>query len=162
MSDDSSIGSQFETDYINQMFEVLDKHYTKKDVLEYQKYISNDMLNYINKFVEKKRHAKHGIEYSDFVMLVVYPQLVRNVKSAGDWNGIDRVKLMLLANDYANEPHYKDIIDPINRYRMIRTLYTHPKKTMVMPDLKRRIPEFYYVYDDFMRESNGLKIKVKK
>ena len=29
-SDDSSIGSQFETDYINQMFEVLDKHYTKK------------------------------------------------------------------------------------------------------------------------------------
>ena len=45
---------------------------------------------------------------------------------------------------------------------MIRTLYTHHNKTMVMPDLKRRIPEFYYVYDDFMRESNGLKIKVKK
>ena len=41
MSDDSSIGSQFEADYINQMFKVLDKHYRKKDVLEYQKYISN-------------------------------------------------------------------------------------------------------------------------
>ena len=69
---------------------------------------------------------------------------------------------MLLANDFGNEPHYKDIIDPINRYRMIRTLYTHPKKKMVMPDLKRRIPEFYYVYDDFLRLQNGLKIKVKK
>ena len=94
------------------------------------------MQEYTYNFISKKREAGHSIEYSDYVMLVVYPQLVRNVKSAGDWNGIDRVKLMLLANDYANEPHYKDIIDPINRYRMIRTLYTHPKKTMVMPDLK--------------------------
>ena len=33
---------------------------------------------------------------------------------------------------------------------------------MIMPDLKRRIPEFYYIYDDFLRLQNGLKIKVKK
>ena len=39
MSDDSSIGAQFETDYINQMFEVLDKYYTKKDMSYLKNYM---------------------------------------------------------------------------------------------------------------------------
>jgi hypothetical protein len=158
MSDDSSIGSEFEANYINKMFDEIDKHYSKDDVLEYDKYFTDTMMNYILKFVEKKDHANHGIEYSNFVMLVVYPQLVKNVKSVGDWDNIDRVKLMLLANDLATEERFKHIIEPINRYRVIRTLYLYPDKTMVKPDLKKRLPEFYKIYDDFMRESNGLKI----
>jgi hypothetical protein len=159
MSDDSSIGSEFEANYINKMFDEIDKHYSKDDVLEYEKYFTDAMMNYILKFVEKKDHANHGIEYSDFVMLVVYPQLVKNVKSNGDWDNIDKVKLMLIANELATEERFKHIIEPINRYRVIRTLYLRPDKTMVRPDLKRRLPEFYKIYDDFMRESNGLKIK---
>ena len=87
--------------------------------------------------------------------------MVKNVKSVNDWDNIDRVKLMLLANEIANESRFKNIIEPINRYRMIRTLYLHPHKTNVMPDLKRRIPEFYHIYDDFMRFQNGLKTKIQ-
>ena len=39
----------------------------------------------------KKRQANHTIEYSDYVMLVVYPQLVKNVKS--EKNGTILIKL---------------------------------------------------------------------
>ena len=57
MADDSSIGSKREAEYINKMFEILDKNYSIDEVFEYRKYINNDMLNYVNDFLDKKRHA---------------------------------------------------------------------------------------------------------
>ena len=152
MADDSSIGSKREAEYINKMFEILDKNYSMNEVFEYRNYITDNMLNYVNDFVDKKRHANHTIEYSDYVMLVVYPQLVKNVKLKKEWDNIDKIKLMLLANDFANEPAYKDVIMPNNRFRVIRTFFLHPNKTQLIPFLKRKLPEFYKVYDEWMND----------
>ena len=58
MADDSSIGSKREAEYINKMFDILDKNYSMNEVFEYRKYINNDMLNYVNDFVDKKKTSK--------------------------------------------------------------------------------------------------------
>jgi len=69
MADDIFLGSKREAENINKMFEILDKNYSMDEVFEYRKYINDNMLNYVNDFVDKKRHANHTIEYSDYVML---------------------------------------------------------------------------------------------
>ena len=50
MADDSSIGSKREAEYINKMFEILDKNYSMNEVFEYRNYITDNMLNYVNDF----------------------------------------------------------------------------------------------------------------
>ena len=143
MSDDSSIGALYEIPIYNKMFDEINKHYTTDDVLEYKKYYSESMLEYILNFVKKKDNAGHTCEYSHFVMLVIYPQLVKNVKAMGDWETVDKIKLMLIAHDIALDGMIKGFVEPINKYRLLRTFYTMPQKTNILPELKKRLPKFF-------------------
>jgi len=157
ISDDSSIGAEFEVPYYNKMFDEINKHYTTDDVLEYMKYYSESMLEYILDFVRKKDNAGHSVEYSHFVMLVVYPQLVKNVKSKGDWEKIDRIKLMMVAHDAAYDSMIKNSIGPFNRYRLLRTFHTMPHKTFLTFEyMKRKLPEFVKIFDELHHRQQGV------
>ena len=157
MSDDSSIGAEFEVPYYNKMFDELNKHYTTNDVLEYMKYYNESIYEYILNFVRKKESAGHSIEYSHFVMLVVYPQLVKNVKSKGDWEKIDRIKLMMVAHDAAYDAMFKNSIGPFNRYRLLRTFHTMPHKTFLTVEyMKRKLPEFVKIFDELHHRQQGV------
>ena len=157
MSDDSSIGAQWEVPYYNKMFDELNKHYTTDDVLEYKKYYSESMLEYILDFVRKKDNAGHSVEYSHFVMLVVYPQLVKNLKEKGDWEKIDRIKLMMVAHDIAYDAMIRNYIGPFNRYRLLRTFFTMPHKTFLTVEyIKRKLPEFLKIFDELHYKQQGV------
>jgi len=152
MSDDSSIGAQYEIPIYNKMFDEINKHYTTDDVLEYKKYYSESMLEYILKFVRKKENADHTCEYSHFVMLVVYPQLVKNAKAMGDWEKIDKIKLMMVAHDIAYDSMIRNFIEPFNKYRVLRTFYTMPQKTNILPELKKRLPKFFVLTIELQKQ----------
>lgn len=158
MSDDSSIGAEFEVPYYNKMFDEINKHYTTEDVLEYKKYYSESMLEYILDFVRKKDHAGHSVEYSHFVMLVVYPQLVKNVKAIkGEWEKIDRIKLMMVAHDIAFDSMIKNSIGPFNRYRVLRTFHTMPHKTFLTVEyIKKKLPEFFKIFNELHYRQQGV------
>jgi hypothetical protein len=157
MSDDSSIGAEYEVPYYNKMFDEINKHYTTDDVLEYMKYYSEPMLEYILDFVRKKDSAEHSVEYSHFVMLVVYPQLVKNAKAMGDWEKIDRIKLMMVAHDIAFDSMIKNSIGPFNRYRLLRTFFTMPHKTFLTVEyIKRKLPEFLKIFDELHYRQQGV------
>jgi len=157
MSDDSSIGAEFEVPYYNKMFDSINKHYTTDDVLEYEKYYSESMLNYIVNFVRKKDEAGHEVEYSHFVMLVIYPQLVKNVKAIkGEWEKIDRIKLMMIANNLALDSMYKDLVGPKNRYRLMMTFSSMSHKTFLTAEyMKRKLPEFFKIVDELHHRQQG-------
>ncbi len=74
------IDTPIEADLINKMFDVLDKKYSSDDVIDYKRFVTNEMEEYTYNFISKKREAGHSIEYSDYVMLVVYQQFVKRIK----------------------------------------------------------------------------------
>ncbi len=148
------IDTPIEADLINKMFDVLDKKYSSDDVIDYKRFVTNEMEEYTYNFISKKREAGHSIEYSDYVMLVVYPQFVKRVKQLKLWDDIDQVKLMLCAHDYANDLYTSYLINPINRYRIVRTFFKNPEKTHIMGDLKSRLPEFMKYYNEYVKVKN--------
>jgi hypothetical protein len=131
----------------NDLFDILDKLYTLDDVKTYQKYFELDDMDYIQNWLDKKENAGHGVEYSDFVMLVVYPRLLKNAKKdKALTNNIDKIKLMMVANEIATDPMISNYnVNPKNRYRLVKTFLQHPKKTGV-PQLILKNKQFNDIF----------------
>jgi hypothetical protein len=130
----------------NDLFDILDKLYTLDDVKTYQKYFELDDMDYIQNWLDKKEKAGHGVEYADFVMLVVYPRLLKNANKDKELKNVDKIKLMMVANDIANDPMISNYdVTPKNRYRLVKTFLQHPQKTGV-PPLVLKNKEFNDIY----------------
>jgi hypothetical protein len=130
---------------VNSLFDILDNLYTKDDVFEYSKYVTDETSEYLTNWLDKKTNAKHGVEYTSFVTLVIYPHLLKNVIKIKGNKSIDEVKLMMLANDLANDGSFNVYdIGPKNRYRVVETFIRHGKKTGITPrDLGNKFMGIY-------------------
>ena len=107
------------------IFDIVNEHYLKQEILNFinSLKIPESVFNYFLNWVNKKINAGHGVEYSDFVKLVIYPQLLKNVAK-----DTDKVKLMMYANDIAHDMMFINLFSDkkggeyqINKYTVIRT-----------------------------------------
>ena len=47
---------------------------------------------------------------------------------------------------------------PNNRFRVIRTFFLNPNKTQSIPFLKRKLPDFFKVYNEWMNDKFDINV----
>lgn len=135
------------------MFNIIDNKYSKNDILDFGEKLNipYSVFEYYLNWWEKKMNSGGTPEYSDFVSKVIYPQLKKY--SPKD---IDKIKLMLYANDIANDGMYfgpffkKD--NQLNKYTIIRSFYDN-KINDIIPKLKKD-SEYKNLIEDLQNIAN--------
>ena len=105
------------------MFDIIDSKYSKEDINSFidSLRIPDSVFENIKNWVDKKNNMGQGIEYSDFVKKVIYPILLKSVPK-----DTDKIKLMMYANDIANDPSFnKELLNQKNKSRITRTFTDH-------------------------------------
>ena len=100
----------------DEMFDIIDNKFTSSEV---NKLVNNLNINAsavvdtARNFYDDKINAGKGVEYTDFVSLVIYPSLLKNTPKKS-LTIEDKFILLLFANDIANEQFFSDV-EPINK-----------------------------------------------
>ena len=105
------------------MFDIIDSKYSKEDINSFidSLRIPDSVFENIKNWVDKKNNMGQGIEYSDFVKKVIYPILLKSVPK-----DTDKIKLMMYANDIANDPSFNtELLNQKNKSRITRTFTDH-------------------------------------
>jgi uncharacterized UBP type Zn finger protein len=92
--DDDAVLNKRKAKETNDIFNLLDSLYTLDDIKQYHKYITQDNLEYLLNWLEKKEKRKQSAEYTDLVTLVIFPMILKNVVALGDKNKIDKCYLL--------------------------------------------------------------------
>lgn len=94
----------------DQMFDIIDNKYTKEDMYEFMKnpiFKTTPVFDRARDFYDKKIEQQKNIQYQDFVSLVIYPAILKNIYLGIKITDINlKFKLLLYANEIANEPMF--------------------------------------------------------
>jgi hypothetical protein len=112
-SEDYNI-SKLQSLIYNHLFELIDNLYTKKEINTFERNL--DIPDNVNEYISNWYNKKGGesVEYKDFVSKVIYPLLLKNVSK--DTN---KLKLMFVAHNIANDRLFNKIKPQINKYSII-------------------------------------------
>ena len=94
----------------DQMFDIIDNKYTKEEMYEFKTnpiFKTTPVFDRVRDFYNKKIEQNKNIQYQDFVSLVIYPAILKNTNLGIKITDIIlKFKLLLIANDIANEPMF--------------------------------------------------------
>jgi hypothetical protein len=95
----------------DQMFDIIDNEYTKEDMYKFMKnpiFNTTPVFDRARDFYDKKIEQQKNIQYQDFVSLVIYPAILKNIHLGIKITDIAlKFKLLLYANEIANEPMFE-------------------------------------------------------
>ena len=152
--EDHAVNS-YEVEYWDTMYNMLDNFVLYDDVKNQDILIDDKVLNYLSAWIDKKLHAGHTAEYTDFVSLVVYPMLVKlNPKK-------DKFYIMCVANDLANDGILSHGIEPKpNAARVLKT-FLKPKQPVIV-QLFKKLPEIKVLYNQYLDRRQNVNAKNRK
>ena len=98
------------------MFDIIDKKFTSSEVNKLVDALNIDtsaVFDRARNFYDDKIEAGKGVEYTDFVSLVIFPSLVKNTPKKS-LTIEDKFILLLYANNIANEQFFSEA-KPVNK-----------------------------------------------
>lgn len=129
----------------DEMYDLIDNKMDKNDILNTIKALNiniDNVMSYVVNWYDKKEHAGHSAEYSDFVRLVIYPALLKNIQKK-QLSTTEKFCLMMYSHEIANERYFDDQLEgQKNKNRVVYTFVKKPfssntLQTFISPELHK-------------------------
>ena len=133
---------------LDHMFDIINGMFSKDEIDSFKESldIPESVYDNILNWTYKKHEGQ--IEYTDFVVKVIYPFVLKGVDK-----NVNKLKLMFLCNDIAHDATFeKDLKDQINKYTVVRT-FLSPKNTGILSELKHN-KDFKDLYEDYVNTAS--------